>query len=169
MERAGRSWARGAVTLLASGAIVWALVAAPASASPGITKKEVRKIAKMVATKVFDARAATLEDTCPPGTKLAAGSCMETSTRGQASWVNANKNCGNLGRRLPTPGELVVAFATPGITAATEITSDIYIADGDGSTSHQIMAVVTAGGSVGGQANLGTVAAYRCVAPLTNV
>jgi hypothetical protein len=169
MEGARRSWIRGAAPLVATGAVVWALVAAPASASPGITKKEVRKIAKMVATKVFNAHAATFKDTCPPGTMLAAGGCMETSTRGQASWVNANKDCGNLGRRLPTPGELVAAFATPGITAAAEITSDIYISDGDGSTLTQIMAVVTAAGSVGGQADLGTVAAYRCMAPLTNV
>ena len=168
MERARRSWVRGAVTLVATGAVVWALVAAPASASPAdLTQKEVRKIAKMVATKVFNAHAATLKDACPAGTTLVAGGCMERRPPGgRPPWVNANKSCGTLGRRLPTPGELVAAFATPGITAATEITSDIYISDGDGSTFTEIMAVVTAAGSVGGQSNLGTVAAYRCVAPL---
>ncbi len=164
MERARRPWVQAAVILTTASAVGWALVAAPAGASSGLTRKDVRKIA----TRVFHANAAALEDTCPSGTEAAAGSCVETTTRGQASWVNANRNCGDLGRRLPTPGELVAAFSTPGITPATEITSDIYISDGSGSTFTQIMAVVTASSSIGGQADLSTVASYRCVAPMSN-
>ena len=43
---------------------------------------------------------------CPQGTTAAVGLCFEPSLRADASWHDANKTCGAIGRRLATLAEL---------------------------------------------------------------
>src|SRR4051812_23620743 len=50
--------------------------------------------------------ASSFKLSCPQDTTLAIGQCFETSLRAAASWHDANKTCGSIGRRLPTLAEL---------------------------------------------------------------
>jgi hypothetical protein len=43
---------------------------------------------------------------CPSDTTLAIGECFEFTLRTAATWSDASKTCGGLGRRVPTIGEL---------------------------------------------------------------
>jgi hypothetical protein len=165
----GRTTGRRGVAILAIAILAaGALAASSAGAAAPLTKKKVKKIATKVANQVFDQKAGSLKDKCPGGTVSVAGGCLESATRGQASWFDAKKNCSGVGRRLPTAGELIAGFATPGVTAATETSSNLHL-DDNGTTIAQRYIVVTSGGSIGGQANLSTVGNYRCIAPMTNL
>lgn len=53
-----------------------------------------------------------LKTTCPAGTLLSSGTCIEVAPRPAQSWGLASRACTVAGRRLPTYGELV-GFYTP--------------------------------------------------------
>jgi hypothetical protein len=44
---------------------------------------------------------------CPPGTAMATGLCFETTERPAENWEQALLECARVGRRLPSPSELV--------------------------------------------------------------
>jgi hypothetical protein len=162
--------ARG-VGLLLVGMLVGMLLISPAAAHFTQNTKHLGQHVwqQVIKQKVFTKQQANkrFKDRCPAGTRKAAGACVEQTTRGSATWADANVACSNLGRRLPTAGELIAAFQTPGITPATETTSNIHI-DDNGTIITQRQMVVTSTSTIGGQASLSTVVPYRCVAPLSN-
>jgi hypothetical protein len=70
---------------------------------------------------------------CPDGTAPAAGTCIDVEPRGNAPYGGALLACSNaatthLERRLPTHGELVVAFTQSSVVhfRGPELTSDVY-------------------------------------------
>lgn len=63
-----------------------------------------------------EVRESTLGD-CPSGTRIFTGTCIETSLRGaDLSWPESATVCKQIGRRLPTVGELWLFRDRPGIT-----------------------------------------------------
>jgi hypothetical protein len=70
--------------------------------------------------------------TCPAGTPLFLGVCIEETSRPATDWGPAVTTCADLGRRLPSIGELWAFRLQPGITLAgsttttREMTQDLY-------------------------------------------
>lgn len=100
---------------------------------------------------------------CPSGTQLFEGSCVETAARSSTNFFNASDACTADGRRLPTADELLSMVAAGGFTiASVEISSNLF---NDG-TTYRYMGVSNSA-SISVQTTLNT-NAYRCVAPLVN-
>lgn len=107
---------------------------------------------------------------CPAGTRLFLGVCIEETSRPTADWGAAINACADLGRRLPSIGELWAFRLQPGITlagstfATSEMTQDLYfdsgvfgfIAVGEDGTAHER------------QGMLPLANPYRCVASPSN-
>jgi hypothetical protein len=112
------------------------------------------------ADKLDGADSSSFRVSCPAGTQRHAGACIETTLRGTATFNNAARTCGVLGRRLPGPDELASFSQEPGITLANvgeltfaRIHDDVDVVD---DTPTHAQGVAT------------TSHPYRCVAPLAN-
>jgi hypothetical protein len=112
------------------------------------------------ADKLDGADSSSFRLSCPAGTQRHAGGCIETSARGAATFNNAARFCGSIGRRLPGPDELGSFSEEPGITLGTprELTSVRIGAQVDGVSE----------GPVHLGADPDDALPYRCVAPLSN-
>jgi hypothetical protein len=98
---------------------------------------------------------------CPSGTTLFVGVCIENSARAPAINSSAADDCADEGRRLPSGGELESFRKVPGITLATsgEWTDDV--ADITQYSDFAMFAVTQTGNGV---QRYFTATAYRCVA-----
>lgn len=76
--------------------------------------------------------AARLLIKCPPGTFPAGGTCIEEIARPAAGYASAVRTCGSAdgdktaGRRLPTLGELIVAYTRIDPAPGGELTGHVY-------------------------------------------
>lgn len=55
-----------------------------------------------------------LQVTCPAATELFGGMCWDQSTRPADDWIEASRECGNAGGRLPSLSELIAYVLQPG-------------------------------------------------------
>jgi hypothetical protein len=98
---------------------------------------------------------------CPAETQRHGGGCIETSARQGATFNNAARTCGTLGRRLPQPDELGSFSQEPGITLASprELTSTRL--------ATPVVVTVAEGPNYAGS-DPDDLIPFRCVAPLSN-
>jgi hypothetical protein len=61
-----------------------------------------------------------LQVTCPVNTKLYGGMCWDEAGRDAKNWIEASKDCGNAGGRLPSLSELIAYVSQPGEQVGTE-------------------------------------------------
>jgi hypothetical protein len=98
---------------------------------------------------------------CPAGTSLFLGVCLEDRPRGADEHANATRDCADEARRLPSEGEMRAYRAQPGITIApfewTDELSDTDVASGF------LYAIVGSEGSAVDE-GFGNDYPYRCVA-----
>jgi hypothetical protein len=99
--------------------------------------------------------------TCPSGTTLFIGVCIENTARAAATQPSASDNCAAVGRRLPSGGEIEAFKKQSGITIAStgEWTDDV--ADITKYSDFAIFAVSQTGNGV---QRAFTPISYRCVA-----
>ena len=98
---------------------------------------------------------------CPSRTRYFEGACIETKARAKANLLDANANCVQLGRRLPSVAELDGFRLEPHITlVGFEWTSDF--ANVDNTTGSEGSVVSDAGENDFGDHS--QLHAYRCVA-----
>lgn len=108
--------------------------------------------------------AADLTLHCPSGTDPFAGVCFEKTARANQGLEAAMRTCGNAGRRLPTPGELVAYANKPGVTLGVgEQTDNIYE---NGSTRQAF--IVSGPSSNGFSTAVTTPRPFRCLAYPSN-
>ncbi len=106
----------------------------------------------------LDGSAYTLS--CPAGTTLFIGVCIENAARDAATQPDATDVCADEGRRLPSGGELQAFREAPGITLASgEWTDDV--AD---ITRFSVFAIFVVTETGNGVAEAFDDLAYRCVA-----
>lgn len=55
-----------------------------------------------------------LQVACPAGTDLYGGMCWDATVRDARNWIEASKDCGNAGGRLPSLSELIAYVSQPG-------------------------------------------------------
>lgn len=97
---------------------------------------------------------------CPTGTSLSTGVCIENAARSAATHPDAEDDCADEGRRLPSPGELRTWAERPDVTlAGGEWTDDL----GDTTQSSVFVYFVVADPG-NGVAEAFDDYAYRCVA-----
>ena len=105
---------------------------------------------------------------CSGATRFVEGACIERTSRGPATFANAEGACLDAGRRLPSVAEGVVMTYEQGltITAPGEWTLDRYQYVVPPSTTVQVATIVDAdpAGRIAGQ-TVGSTMPYRCVAP----
>jgi hypothetical protein len=105
---------------------------------------------------------------CPQDTTLAIGQCFETSLRATATWTDANKTCGGLGRRVPTLSELESARqnnVAVGVPSNSYELSSTFVLAGTAATE-EIMAIDPAGNRL--PILLTDTKPYRCIQSPTN-
>ena len=108
----------------------------------------------------------SFRDACPTGTTFKLGQCYETTLRTAANFLDALKDCGADGMRMPTFGELE-ALRTNGVAVGVppnnyEISSSAFY---DG--SEKVFAIDPAGNRI--QEAFTTARPYRCVGTPTNL
>jgi hypothetical protein len=105
---------------------------------------------------------------CPQDTTLAIGQCFETSLRAAATWTDANKTCGGLGRRVPTLSELESARqnnVAVGVPPNSYELSSTFVLAGTAATE-EIMAIDPSGNRL--PIMLTDTRPYRCIQSPTN-
>jgi len=98
---------------------------------------------------------------CPAGTSLFLGVCLEDQPRAADNHGDASRDCADEARRLPSEGEMRAYRAQPGVTIAPFEWTD-ELSDTDVESSF-LYAVVGSGGSAVAEA-FGNDYPYRCVA-----
>jgi hypothetical protein len=73
---------------------------------------------------------AAFKVTCPSGTLLVGGSCIETAVRPDAGYSDALNTCGDAGRLLASPAEVRALSRQPGITLAGSEETDVMFNNG---------------------------------------
>lgn len=58
--------------------------------------------------------------TCPVDTELYGGMCWDEESRDGKNWIEASKDCGNAGGRLPSLSELIAYVSQPPLEQVTE-------------------------------------------------
>jgi hypothetical protein len=103
---------------------------------------------------------------CPSAMIAATGLCIEANTRADADWQDAMSTCAGANRRLPSPGELALAFNNLGATQAAQWTSDFSF-DGSIFRAAVISQTVSRALVYSAPPITGT-SAYRCVSTPTS-
>ncbi len=88
------------------------------SAGSAETAKNASSLGGQSAAQITAAAIAASKVHCPAGTKIAAGACLEDSTRAATSLFSALIDCGDDNRRVPSQGELLAYGRTYGISTA---------------------------------------------------
>jgi hypothetical protein len=83
-----------------------------------------------------DVDESTLKLTCPAGTLMAAGTCIETAPRANLPFEAAMNACAAAGRKLPTPSEHRTFAQLPTVTIVGAEHTGVY--DTDGGTTHAL-------------------------------
>jgi hypothetical protein len=100
----------------------------------------------------------TVAPSCPADTIQVVGVCIETTTRGFAKHRDAELDCAQNGRRLPTNGELTTFSQVPGMFVSGEFTDAVL--------NYSPAYYLTISGQLGLNGYAGSEArvSYRCVA-----
>jgi hypothetical protein len=111
---------------------------------------------------------------CPAGTTLAAGACLEDTTRTPAVLLTAFLTCGDVNRRLPTEGELVAFGRQHNTVTPPPEWADLQYLDSDAGPGDPgtvprgaFVQASTSSLSIGALSN-GTPTAYRCAVAASN-
>jgi hypothetical protein len=102
--------------------------------------------------------------TCPAGTLLVGGSCIETAVRPAASYEGALDACGDAGRLLASPAEIRSLSRQPGITVAGSEETDVMFNNG-GTFGTELMGET---GSLSTSNDTSTPRPFRCVTGPSN-
>jgi len=100
---------------------------------------------------------------CPTGTVLSTGVCIETTQRAAADHSDAEDDCADEGRRLPSPGELSTARLLDEIDLTDGAWTD-DLADIATSSTFKYLVITERGNGVEGAFDD---VPYRCVAGMT--
>jgi hypothetical protein len=107
---------------------------------------------------------AAFKVTCPSGTLLVGGSCIETALRAAASYEGALDACGDAGRLLASPTEVRALSRQPGITLAGGEETDVMFNNG-GTFGTELMGE---SGSLSTSNDTTTPRTFRCVTGPSN-